>query len=146
MKFKKIRFSTQLSELYGRDNYQSHIEEGREYWWFFTNDDDISYGWHKIKITYIRSGCAFYVFPDLPDINERFFPISCFMASTLVFADFDPTKDLKTFGNDELAQKMYCFNDERTIVKNWHNEEIIEVDDNDSNIIRFYLLCKAIND
>ena len=145
MKFKKICFSTQLSELYGRDNYQSHIEENREYWWFFANDDDISYGWHKIKITHIRSGCAFYVFTDLPNVPERFFPISCFMASTLVFADIDPTKDLKNFGN-ELEQKMYCFNSEHTIVKNWLNEKIIEINENDSSFLYFRLLCEEIKD
>ena len=145
MKFKKIRFSTQLSELYGRDNYQSHIEEGREYWWFFTNDDDISYGWHKIKITYIRSGCAFYVFSDLPAIPERYFPISCFMASILIFAEFDPTIDLENFGTDE-DKKIYCFDTERTIIKNWPLEKEIDIEPNNSDFLVLAMLGKQLKE
>ena len=83
MKFKKIRLSTQLSDLYGRDGYQSHIEEGKEYWGFFSRDSEISEGWYKIKITYIRSGCMFYIFSDSPEVEERFCPLSCFFTSVL---------------------------------------------------------------
>ena len=35
MKIKKLQFSTMVSDLWGRDGYQSHIELGREYWYFF---------------------------------------------------------------------------------------------------------------
>lgn len=143
MKFKKICFSTQLSELYGRDNYQSHIEQNREYWWFFSNDDDVSYGWHKIKVTYIRSGCAFYVFTDSPEAPERFFPTSCFMASTLVLAEIDPTKDLENFGND-IEKKLYCFDTEHTIVQNWNNEKYVEINEHDSLYLTACILLKKV--
>ena len=41
MKIKKTCFSTMLSDLYGRDDYQSHIELGREYWWNWPEDSDV---------------------------------------------------------------------------------------------------------
>ena len=128
----------------GRDNYQSHIEQNREYWWFFFKDDDVSYGWHKIKVTYIRSGCAFYIFPDLPEISERYFPISCFMASTLVFADIDPIKDLNNFGNDDIEKKLYCFDTEYTIVHNWPNEKYVEINECDSLYPTACILLKEV--
>ena len=133
MKFKKICFSTKLIDLYANDNYQSHIEVGRDYWYYFSRDNDIDEGWHKIRITYIRRGCVFYFFPEFPDVNERFFPANCFMASTLVFAEIDPLKDMGNKLEDiESSKKLYRFDDEHTIVKNWPNEEIVEVDDEDA--------------
>lgn len=130
MKFKKICFSTQLSDLYGQDNYQSHIEEGREYWYYFPRTDELREGWYKIKVTYIRSGCLFYIFSDYPEIKERFCPINCFMASAFIFAEIDPLKDMGNKLEDiESSKKLYRFDDEHTIVKNWPNEEIVEVDD-----------------
>ena len=134
MKIKKTCFSTQLSELYGKDNYQSHIEVGREYWWYFDSYSDIykkyGPGWYKIKVTYIRSGCMFYIFSNYPDIKEDFCPINCFLASSLVFAEIDPIKDLgDTLGNIEAAKIMYCFNTDHTIVKNWPNEKETEIDE-----------------
>ena len=128
MKFKNVCFSTQLSDLYGEDNYQSHIEEGREYWYYFPRTDELREGWYKIKVTYIRSGCLFYIFSDYPEIKERFCPINCFMASAFVFAEIDPTKDLANFG-DDIDKKLYCFNDDHTIVKNWPNEKEIEIEE-----------------
>ena len=130
MKIKKVCFSTQLSELYGRDGYQSHIEVGKEYWYFFGEDSDIfretQKHWNKIRITYIRSGCMFYVFPDSPNVKEEFCPVSCFMASQFIIAELDPINDLSDLIKDidtDAAKVMYCFNDERTIVKNWPNEK-----------------------
>ena len=117
-----------LSDLYGRDGYQSHIELGRDYWYYFGKDSEIEAGWHKIRVTYIRSGCMFYCFPDFPGVKERFFPIDCYMASTLVFAEIDPTKDLNNFSESE--EKLYYFDTEHTVVKNWLNEAEIEIDKN----------------
>lgn len=128
MKFKKVCFSTQLSDLYGEDNYQSHIEEGREYWYYFSRTDELKEGWYKIKVTYIRSGCLFYIFSDYPEIKERFCPVNCFMASAFIFAEIDPTKDLANFG-DDIDKKLYCFNTDHTIVKNWPNEREIEIEE-----------------
>lgn len=142
-KFKKICLSTQLKELYGLDNYQSHIEVNREYWYYFTKYSEIPVGWHKIKITYIRSGCAFYVLSDIPEIPENFFPISCFMAASLVFAEIDPNKDLNDFG-DELDKLIYRFDDEHTIVHNWSNEETFEVEEGTPLHYRVKLLCKEV--
>ena len=79
-----------LSDLYGRDNYQSHIEVGRDYWYYFPKDSEIENGWHKIRVTYIRSGCMFYFFPDNPEVEERFCPLNCFMASQFVLAEIEP--------------------------------------------------------
>lgn len=138
MKIKKICFSTQLSELYGRDNYQSHIEVGKEYWYFFGEDSNIfretKQHWNKLKVTYMRSGCLFYVFPDYPSIKEEFCPVSCFMASQFILAELDPLKDLSDLITDidtEVAKIVYCFNDEHTVVKNWPNEKTLEADDNE---------------
>lgn len=138
MKIKKNCFSTMLSELYGRDGYQSHIEVGKEYWYFFSEDYAIfkktQKHWNKIKISYVRSGCLFYVFPDEPDIPEEFCPVSCFMTSRFILAELDPIKDLKGLIDDidiDAAKIEYCFNDERTIVKNWPNEKEIEVDEDE---------------
>lgn len=145
MKFKKIRLSTQLSDLYGRDGYQSHIEEGREYWYYFSRDSEIDEGWYKIKITYIRSGCMFYIFSDYPEIEERFCPVSCFFTSVLVPTDIDPVKDLDNFGGD-IDKKLYCFDTEHTIVHNWSNESEIEIDESDEMFPIAYVLCKEIKD
>lgn len=136
MKIKKTCFSTQLSDLYGIDNYQSHIELGREYWWNWAENSDVyektSKHWHKIKITYLRSGCMFYILDDAPEIGEMFCPINCFLASTLILAELDPIKDLgEALGDIESAKFKFCFNDEHTIVKNWPNEREIEIDENE---------------
>ena len=145
MKFKKICLSTQLSDLYGRDNYQSHIELNREYWYYFSRDSEIVEGWYKIRITFIRSGCVFYVFSDLPNIPERYFPVSCFMASRLVFAEFDPIKDLPNLVTDEDKMRC-CFDTEHTIVHNWNNEKEIEINEDDPMFLPISLLCKEIKD
>ena len=149
MKFKKQCLSTELHDLYGRDGYQSHIKVGREYWYYFSRDNDFSEGWYKIKVTYVRSGCAFYVFSDMPELAERFFPINCFMASALVYADINPIIDLENFGT-ELNKKMYCFDDERTIVYNWPNEKEFELDENkqelDFDFLAVKIICEKINE
>lgn len=134
MKIKKTIFSTMLSDLYGRDNYQSHIELGREYWWNWPENSDVyrktNKSWHKLKITYIRSGCMFYILTDAPELGEMFCPINCFLASSLILADIDPIKDLgNSLGNIESAKTKYCFNTDHTIVNNWPNEREIEIED-----------------
>ena len=134
MKIKKTCFSTMISDLWGRDGYQSHIELGREYWWCWPTDSDVyrktSKAWHKIKITYIRSGCMFYILTDAPEIGEQFCPLNCFLASSLILSEIDPIKDLgDTLGDIEAAKTKYCFNTDHTIVKNWPNEREIEIDE-----------------
>lgn len=141
MKFKKVCFSTQLSDLYGEDNYQSHIEEGREYWYYFPRTDELREGWYKIKVTYIRSGCLFYIFSDYPEVKERFCPVNCFMASAFVFAEIDPIKDLANFG-DDIDKKLYCFNTDHTIVKNWPNEREIEIEEEEDPFVFVMLNTK----
>ena len=145
-KFQKRCLSTQLKDLYGIDKYQSHIEVNREYWYYFTKYSEIPVGWHKIKITYVRSGCAFYVFSDIPEIPEKYFPTSCFMASILIFAEIDPIKDLEGFG-ESLDKIIYRFDDEHTIVHNWSNEKEFEIEI-EENPLYFIIktMCKEIKD
>ena len=131
MKIKRTTFSTILYELY-KDDYKSHIEVNREYWYYFVNGNEIAdkygSGFYKIKITYIRSGCLFYVFSDYKDIAERFCPIDCFMTSRFEFAEINPIEDLKDIIDlIESNQLLYRFNDTRTIVKNWNNAEYADV-------------------
>ena len=149
MKIKKTCLSTQLSDLYGRDNYMSHIEVGREYWYYFAGENKISNkygpGWYKLKVTYIRSGCMFYIFPDYTDIEEGFCPICCFMTSIFEFAEIDPIKDLGDLLEDvEVAKLKYCFNTDHTIVKNWPNEHEIEIDEHDEILKSIDLLSYLI--
>jgi len=136
MKIKKNCFSTMISDLYGRDEYKSYIKVGNEYWYFFTensNEYEATHKyWNKVRITYIRSGCLFYILPDFPEVKENFCSIGCFMASRFVLAELDPVKDLKGLLDNidtEAAKLEYCFDDEHTIIKNWPNERIIEVDE-----------------
>ena len=134
MKIKKTCFSTMLSDLYGRDGYQSHIELGREYWWSWPEDSDVfrktNEKWHKIKVTYLRSGCMFYELTDAEGVGEMFCPLSCFLASSLILAEIDPEKDLN-FRDIEKAKQIYCFDDERTVVKNWPNDKEVEIEEID---------------
>ena len=126
MKLNKIFLSTQLRDLYGKDEYQNHIKVGREYWAYVTyKSDDIKTGWYKIRITYIRSGCMFYVFSD-HNYGEDYAPVKCFWTSVLEEVILDPIKELNFTESDE---KLYYFNDERTKIINWSNEKIIETDD-----------------
>ena len=134
MKIKKIQFSTKISDLYGRDGYQSTIKVGNKYWCYFAEDSDAyrvtNQHWNKICITYIRSGCLFYTLPDAPKVKENFCPVSCFMTSTFVLAELDPIKDLKYLNDDidtEASKIKYCFDDEFTVVKHWNNEKEIEI-------------------
>lgn len=134
MKIKKNCFSTKISDLYGDDNYKSYIKVDNEYWYFFDSNTKVYKAtqkhWNKIKITYIRSGCLFYVLPDAPEVNEEFCPINCFMTSQFVLAELDPIKDLKDLLGDidtEAAKIKYCFDDEHTIIKNWPNERETEI-------------------
>ena len=154
MKMKKITFSTRLSDLYGKDKYKSYIGVGKEYWYFFPEDTDIfretHRHWNKVRITYMRSGCLFYVFPDSPNIGEEFCPVDCIMTSMFVLAELDPVKDMtELIGNigTDVAKIMYRFDDERTVVKNWPNEKEVEIDE-DELFEKFggtvdYLIIKA---
>ena len=124
---KKICLSTVLCDLYGKDNYKDHIEIGREYWGFFPVSDNIKYsGWYKIKITYIRSNCVFYIFSDHPEIPEDFCGINSFLMSRIEFAELDPEKDLK-LDNVEMMKKVYYFDDTRTIVHNWPEDKEMDI-------------------
>ena len=138
MRIKKNCFSTMISDLYGRDNYKSHIKVGNEYWYFFTEKSDeykaTHKHWNKIRITYIRSGCLFYILPDIPEVKENFCPINCFMTSRFVLAELDPVKDLKGLLDNidtEAAKLEYCFDDEHTIIRNWSNEKEVEIDEDE---------------
>lgn len=147
MQIKRTTLSTRLLDLYGRDEYHLHIELNREYWYYFAGENKISDkygpGWYKIKVTYIRSGCMFYVFPDYPDIAEDFCPIRCFMASVFEFAEINPIEDLKN--NEDISYlKRYRFDDTRTIVKDWDNSEYMEISDDDDSLILFYSLSDEI--
>lgn len=161
MKIKKNCFSTMVSDLWGRDGYQSHIEVDREYWYYFSEDTQ-AYNlthqyWNKIKITYIRSGCLFYILSDVPEFKEEFCPINCFMTSTFVLAEIDPIKDLgeEMLGNIEGAKLRFCFDDKHTIVNNWPNEREVEIDENElydkfyksdnSELLADYFLIKALH-
>jgi hypothetical protein len=138
MKIKKNCFSTMISDLYGIDKYKSYIKVGNEYWHYFlgnTEEYEATHKyWNKIRITYIRSGCLFYILPDAPEVKEGFCPIDCFMTSRFVLAELDPVKDLKDLLHNidtEAAKLKYCFNDEHTIIKNWSNEKEIEIDEDE---------------
>ena len=136
MKVKKSTMSTRLRDIYGdkTDDYSKYITVGREFWYYFTDYETThitNSGWCKIRITYIRSGAAFYVFSDFPEIPERYFPISSFMASILIYAEIDPEKDIECLGNIKKAKLKYRFDDERTIVHNWPNEKEVEFDENE---------------
>lgn len=138
MKIKKNRFSTMISDLYGENDYEKALKVNREYWYYFDENTEIFKAshkhWNKFRITYIRSGCLFYDFPEYPDVKERFCPIQCFMASRFVLAELDPIKDLKDLVKDidsEAAKLKYSFDDEHTIIKNWPNEREIEVDEDE---------------
>ena len=119
---KKITLSTKLYDLYGKDEYHLHIEVDREYWYYFTTESNIAKkygsGWYKIKVTYIRSGCMFYIFSDYEDIDEDFCPLKCFMTSQFEFAEINPKKDLD-IKDDSFS--LYRFNDTRTVVIDWDN-------------------------
>lgn len=136
MKIKKKCFSTMLKDLYGRDNYQSHIEVGREYWYYFCSNTDIFNAtgncWNKLKVTYIRSGCVFYDFPDAPNVPEEFCSLNCVMTSQFVLAEIDPIKDVPSI-NDELTKLTYYFDDEHTLVHNWPNEREVEISQEELN-------------
>lgn len=136
MRIKKTCFSTVISDLWGRDGYKSHIKVGNEYWCYFGENErayQVSHKhWNKIMITYIRSGCLFYVIPDVPDFEEDFCPVSCFMTSRFILAELNPVRDLEDLMDDintEAAKMKYCFDDEFTVVKNWPNEKEIEIDE-----------------
>jgi hypothetical protein len=147
MKFKKICLSTQLDKLYGKDNYQSHIKVGKEYWWCFFDEKDVTPGWHKIKITYLRSGIAFYVVTDVPEYAERSFALGSLMAATLVPAELDPIRDLtEEFKDSSMARKLYYFDPTYTVVSNWSNEDEIEIEETDESYPYFLIMTEKIQD
>lgn len=142
MKYKKTRYSTVLEDLYGKEDYKKHLEVGREYWWHWPGSSDVfehtHEHWTKIKITFERSGVYFYVLPDYPDFTEHFFPVDCFLASHLQYAEIDPMKDLDWRGYEKMTkeylEKRFCFADEKTIVLNWDNSptSVLEGDEIDA--------------
>ena len=140
MKIRKYFISTMLEDLYGRNCYPYHIQEGDEFWYFFHEGTDeyrkTHENWHKIKVTYVRSGCMFYVLTDAPHIPEQYCPISCFMTSQLIPAELDPVKDLNSIYGDldldtDAAKLKYHFDDSHTVVKNWPNEREVEISEDE---------------
>ena len=136
MKIKKTIFSTMISDLYGRNGgYEKALKVGREYWWNWSANTPIGQkhgaGWHKIRITYIRSHCMFYIFPDYPDVPEQFCGFGSFLASSLVLADLNPIIDLPDIMKYgiEYSQQMYCFDDTITIIHNWDNSTECDIDE-----------------
>lgn len=119
---KKTTLSTKLCDLYDKDEYHLHIEVDREYWYYFTTESNIAKkygsGWYKIKVTYIRSGCIFYIFSDYEDMDEEFCPLRCFMTSQFEFAEMNPKKDLDIEGD---SFSKYRFDDVRTTIIDWDN-------------------------
>ena len=142
MRIKKTRFSTMISDLYGRDKYEKALKVGREYWWNWPADTPVGHkhgsGWHKIRITYTRSHCMFYIFPDYPDVPEQFCGFGSFLASSLVLADLNPIMDLPFIKEEGInkCQQIYCFDDTRTIIHNWDNS--LEYDINEEEFIKEY--------
>lgn len=138
MRIKKTCFSTMICDLWGKEGYKEHIKVGDEFWYFFAENSEAfkvtrKY-WNKIRITYIRSGCLFYVLPEAPDFKEDFCPVSCFMSSRFILSRLDPVKDLKGLIGDidtDAARLRYCFDDEYTIVSNWPNEREVEIDEDE---------------
>ena len=148
MVIKKTSFSTCLCDLYGSrtDEYAPHITVGREYWYYFTKNATLT-GWFKIRITYIRSGIAFYVFSDLPDVPEDSFPLSSFLASRLEFAEIDPVADvIIEEKNVDYMQARYRFDDTRTIVKNWDNSKESEIEDDKIGLDDYVLGIAKLTD
>ena len=133
MRIKRKTFSTVLYDLY-REDYPSHIEVNREYWYYFAKGNEIAdkygSGYYKIKITYIRSGCLFYIFSDHKNVAEQFCPINCYMSSQFELAEINPIEDLKDKINLIKDSTLYRFDDTRTIVKNWDNtNEYVDIDE-----------------
>lgn len=130
MEYKKTRLSTKLYDLYG-DKYTSHIEVGKEYWDYFTTDTEIykktGQKYNKIKVTYIRSGCMFYTFCDAPELPEEYCSVNSFKAKNLIVAEIDPIKDLVSI--KETDNDFYYFDNTFTIVKNWSNEPVSEINE-----------------
>ena len=74
---------------------------------------------------------------------KDFFSVNCFTASTLVFADIDPCKDLKNFGTD-FEKLIYCFDDEYTNIHNWPNEKEFEMEEDDKLFFLISTMCKEV--
>ena len=78
--------------------------------------------------------------PDYPDFTEHFFPVDCFLALHLQYAEIDPMKDIVWDNgvncefSKEYLEKRYCFNDEKTIVLNWDNSAESDIDENDMTL------------
>lgn len=143
MKKKRITFNTTLQGLYGKDNYYKHIEVDKCYWCFFGMCDNSKVkevtgkNWNKIRITYVRSGVAFYVVCGYEDqIPEDSFYLQSIKAMQLEVAELDPYKDLPHFWVGSAEELLFRFDDDRTVVLNFDNEnKEIEVPDN--NIMYF---------
>ncbi len=136
MKISKTKISCQLKDLYGKNGYQKTIKVGNRYWYYWANNSVIGekYGqdWYEIEVTYIRSGCMFYIFTKYPDIPEQYCPISCFFTSILVVSELDPIRDIPEFSNDiKYSKLLYCFDDEHTVIKNWDNSPESNISEED---------------
>lgn len=130
MKKRRWTFGTSLADLYGKDNYSKYVEVGKCYWGFFGSESDSSISeitgnqWNKIKITYIRSGVAFYTICGFEnEIEERSFYLKSIWCMQLEVAELDPYNDLPHFWTGSTECSFYRFDDERTVVYNYDNED-----------------------
>lgn len=94
-----------MCQLYGDEEYAEHIKIGKEYWFCFPGNSDVykeAFGknaeptggfWAKIKITFIRSECMFYVLSDYPNVKEHFASIRSFLAAQMEPAILDLNRE-----------------------------------------------------
>lgn len=143
MKMDKICLSTVMKDLYGKNFYYLYFKVNKEYWMYCDSTMTIGHlygsGYYKIRITYLRSGCMFYIFSDYPDIPEEYCSTQCYLASTLIIAELNPRKDLSQKFND----KVYYFDDKLTVVEDWDNSHTVDPNQIESLDIQDYLLLKV---
>lgn len=127
---KRITFGTTLQDLYGKDEYPNHVEVGRCYWTFFATCmnpeicEKTNSHWLKIKITYIRSGVAFYTICGYEnEIPENALFLTSIRAAQLEPVELDPIKELPHLFDNERQYKLYRFDDDRTVIVNYDNED-----------------------
>ena len=83
--YSETTFTANLYEMFGKrdEDVTEYIKPGREFWHF---DGNV---WHKLKVTYVRSGVMFFVFEEKPDVEQAWF-ISSFNVMSLCAAQIYP--------------------------------------------------------
>ena len=76
---------------------EKFLEVGTVYWHFISDEEKrlLSLNvcqWVRIKLTYIRSGVYFYIYPDYPNASEQWSPTNSLNAMMLHFEEFYPEK------------------------------------------------------